>query len=470
MKNEDKINPKDRTREVEALYRRFSKTGRVRMRVRRMMWTLLWTLVVQPLSGVKRALDLLISLCLLLGFSPVLLPAYFISGHSLKRIPRLGRYCRPFDEYAFRGEDGLGGKIIRICRLTRWPVLLNIVCGDMSFVGPRAVSPEELSPQERAVWRRYNVRPGLISLWWVRQRANIAYGAELDTDLEYVEKHGLWADLGLSLRAIPAMLYGGGVATAQDQITLLQIPLHNLTMAESIEDIFSRLNRETPSQVCFVNADCANIAYKNAQYLRVLQGADLCLADGIGLKLGAKILGQDIKQNVNGTDLFPRLCEALSDTGKGLFLLGAKPGVAEAVAQWVRENAPGTALSGWRHGYFASEEETAVLEEIRGSGASLLLVAFGAPRQDLWISEHLNETGVKLAMGVGGLFDFYSGRLPRAPLWMREMGMEWLYRLIQEPGRLWKRYLIGNSVFLFRVIWERLFGDPGDARYRNKEA
>jgi N-acetylglucosaminyldiphosphoundecaprenol N-acetyl-beta-D-mannosaminyltransferase len=220
MKNEDKINPKDRTREVEALYRRFSKTGRVRMRVRRMMWTLLWTLVVQPLSGVKRALDLLISLCLLLGFSPVLVPAYFLSGHNLKRIPRLGRYCRPFDEYAFHGEDDWSGKAIRACRLTRWPVLLNVLRGDMSFVGPRAVSPGDLSPRERAVWRRYNVRPGLISLWWVRQRANIAYGAELDTDLEYVEKHGLWADLGLSLRAIPAMLYGGGVATAQDQVKI----------------------------------------------------------------------------------------------------------------------------------------------------------------------------------------------------------------------------------------------------------
>ncbi|MDD3471568.1 MAG: WecB/TagA/CpsF family glycosyltransferase, partial [Syntrophaceae bacterium] len=95
--------------------------------------------------------------------------------------------------------------------------------------------------------------------------------------------------------------------------------------------------------------------------------------------------------------------------------------------------------------------------KIKDSGAHLLLVAFGAPRQDLWINEHLDETNAKVAIGVGGLFDFYSGRIPRAPVWMREIGMEWLYRLLQEPGRLWKRYLIGNGIFLSRVIWEKFF-------------
>jgi len=469
MMNEENRISKDRAQEVEALYRRFSRTGRAWMRARRMMRILIWNLVVQPLSGAKRALDLLASLCLLAICWPVLLPAYFLS-RGLKQIPRLGRYGRPFDEYAFNGDAGWGGRILQTCHLRRWPVLLNVLCGDMSFVGPRAVSPGDLTPTERAIWRRYNVRPGLISLWWVRQRANIAYGSELDTDLEYVESHGLWADVGLSLRAIPAMLYGGGVATAQDRITLLGIPLHNMTMSDAIEDILSRLERNTPSQICFVNADCVNIAFKNDGYRRVLQDADLCLADGIGLKLGAKILGQDIKQNVNGTDLFPRLCESLSDTGKGIFLLGARPGVAEAVAQRIQKSAPGTTVSGFRHGYFAPEEEPAMLEEIRKSGASLLLAAFGAPRQDLWIGKHLQETGVRVAMGVGGLFDFYSGRLPRAPVWMREIGMEWLFRLIQEPGRLWKRYLIGNSVFLFRVIRDRLFGDAGGTQDRDEEA
>ncbi len=94
--------------------------------------------------------------------------------------------------------------------------------------------------------------------------------------------------------------------------------------------------------------------------------------------------------------------------------------------------------------------------QVRDSGADLLLVALGAPRQDLWIKKNIASTGARVAMGVGGLFDFYSGRIPRAPLWMREIGMEWFYRFTQEPGRLWKRYFVGNAVFLYRVIKERI--------------
>src|SRR5581483_2598296 len=139
-------------------------------------------------------------------------------------------------------------------------------------------------------------------------------------------------------------------------------------------------------------------------------------------------------------DMFPRLCETLSGTGLGIYLLGARPGVAAAVADWVKAHHPQTEVKGFRDGYFKPEEEPEVIRQIAASGASVLLVAFGAPRQDLWIRRHLRQTGVKVAMGVGGLFDFYSGRIPRAPVWMREIGAEWLYRFIQEPRRMWRRY------------------------------
>jgi N-acetylglucosaminyldiphosphoundecaprenol N-acetyl-beta-D-mannosaminyltransferase len=95
------------------------------------------------------------------------------------------------------------------------------------------------------------------------------------------------------------------------------------------------------------------------------------------------------------------------------------------------------------------------LEAVRESGAEILMVAFGVPKQDKWIATHLNELGAKVCVGVGGLFDFYSGRIPRAPVWMRELGMEWLYRFVQEPRRMWRRYFLGNEVFLFRVIREK---------------
>ena len=250
---------------------------------------------------------------------------------------------------------------------------------------------------------------------------------------------------------------------APGRIRLFGIPIDNLAMSGAVRAMLDRLDDDGPHQVCFVNADCANIACRNRPYLDVLRGASLVLADGMGMKLAGWALGNKIRENVNGTDLFPRLCAALSGSGKRIFLLGAKPGVAEAVCDWIGRDYPDLVVAGCRHGYFSPEEEPAVIRHIAASRADLLLVAFGAPRQDLWIHRQLPELRVKVAVGVGGLFDFYSGQIPRAPLWIRTLGMEWLYRLSREPGRLWKRYLLGNAVFLGRLAAERLrrVGRPG---------
>jgi N-acetylglucosaminyldiphosphoundecaprenol N-acetyl-beta-D-mannosaminyltransferase len=112
---------------------------------------------------------------------------------------------------------------------------------------------------------------------------------------------------------------------------------------------------------------------------------------------------------------------------------------------------PGLRIAGARDGYFKSHEEQSVVDDINSSGARILLVAFGAPRQELWLKRWRSELEPPVGMGVGGLFDFYSGRMPRAPVWMREMGLEWVFRLMQEPGRMWRRYVIGNPLFLYRV-------------------
>ena len=127
-----------------------------------------------------------------------------------------------------------------------------------------------------------------------------------------------------------------------------------------------------------------------------------------------------------------------------------------ASPSWLAKNFPGLELAGWQHGYFSAEEEAKVIEDIRRSGADLVLVALGAPRQELWIRRCLGKLGAKVVIGVGGLLDFYSGRIPRAPRWIRKLGMEWCYRLYQEPRRLWRRYLVGNVVFLVRLAMIRL--------------
>jgi N-acetylglucosaminyldiphosphoundecaprenol N-acetyl-beta-D-mannosaminyltransferase len=176
------------------------------------------------------------------------------------------------------------------------------------------------------------------------------------------------------------------------------------------------------------------------------------LADGIGMKIAGRVLGSEIRENLCGTDVFPRLCAALAQRNKSIYLLGARPGVAEATCNWIARSCPAARIAGWHDGYYDPVSEPAIIAAIAKSRPDVLLVAFGAPKQELWISQHLAATGAKVALGVGGLFDYYSGRIPRAPLWVREVGMEWVWRLSQEPSRLWKRYLAGNLVFLARTF------------------
>ena len=403
---------------------------------------------------VKRVLDITLSLALLLMFSPVVL-VLLLEGR-LRRTTKLGYLCEPYTEFSFALSSMWPGRVLRTMGVHHLPTLLNVLKGDMSIVGPRSASPDELTPRERAVRKRAEVRPGLLCLWWLRSRSNINFQSELDTDSEYVENNSLKGDLGILLRGLPTLLYGDQAAETDSDLTLLNIPINNITMGDVLEVLHERIDRNAPTRVCFVNADCANLAFRNDTYLDTLQTADLVLADGIGMKIAGKLLRQEIRQNVNGTDLFPRLCESLQGTGRGIYLLGARPGVAEGVQRWVEANYPGVVVSGCHTGYFSQEEEAGVIRGIADSGAAILLVAFGAPRQDQWIHEHLEACGVPVAMGVGGLFDFYSGQTPRAPLWVREMGFEWFYRFLQEPGRLWKRYLVGNVVFLARVFRSRL--------------
>jgi N-acetylglucosaminyldiphosphoundecaprenol N-acetyl-beta-D-mannosaminyltransferase len=251
----------------------------------------------------------------------------------------------------------------------------------------------------------------------------------------------------------PAVTRG---AAPLPRIKLFDIEIDNVTLEQAVWVIRQRLDGDTPTQVSFVNADCVNIACRNPEYLQALQQSDLVFADGIGVRVAGQVLGQPVRDNVNGTDLLPLLAAALQGSGKRVYLLGGRPGVADGVARWLAKNYPGVKLVGWRHGYFSAEDEAQVIEDIRRCGADLVLVALGAPRQELWIRRTRSKLGAKVVMGVGGLLDFFSGRIPRAPRWIRKLGLEWCYRLYQEPQRLWRRYLVGNVLFLLRLAQIRL--------------
>ncbi len=236
---------------------------------------------------------------------------------------------------------------------------------------------------------------------------------------------------------------------------LMDIPIANITMDEALQRIFDAAASYTPqshsSHMHFVNAHCINTAAVNGDYRRVLIRADAVFPDGTGIRKAGTMLGVPVKDNVNGTDMFPLLCRRCAQTGKSIYLLGAKPGAAERAGRWAVEHAGKAIIAGCRDGYFSPEEQGQVIEEINSSRPDILLTAMGVPRQELWLDEHREKLQVPVCMGVGGLFDFYSGTIPRAPLWMRRMGIEWVWRLMMEPGRMWRRYIIGNAVFLMHI-------------------
>jgi N-acetylglucosaminyldiphosphoundecaprenol N-acetyl-beta-D-mannosaminyltransferase len=234
-------------------------------------------------------------------------------------------------------------------------------------------------------------------------------------------------------------------------------------MDEVLDLLAIALHRGQQTRVAFVNPECVNRAQRDPIYRAVLARFDWVLTDGIGMVLAGRLLGQRVRQNVNGTDLFPRLCELLGRSGHSLYLLGGRPGVAEGVVDWIGRHHPRVRVAGVHHGYFSAAEAPAVIRGIRASGAAVLLVGLGVPRQERWIAAHSRACGAVVTMGVGGLFDFYSGRIPRAPQWLREVGGEWAYRLVQEPGRLWRRYLLGNAQFLLRVARLRVAPSKGPA-------
>ncbi|NIA16035.1 MAG: WecB/TagA/CpsF family glycosyltransferase [Nitrospiraceae bacterium] len=408
---------------------------------------------------VKRVIDIAFSVGFLIISSPLFIIValqVLMSKRTaiFQSTPKIGRDCRTFNEFAFTTKR----RFVR-----RLPILLNILRGDLSFIGPRAVSPSEMwacldrEPLARA---KSTIRPGLICDWWIRRRASLDYVREVILDSGYAEACSLRKDLSIVLRALPGLitllLWGDDPPGYASSIRILSVRIDNITMRSAIDRVVEMLDGPGASQVCFINPQNINESVRVPDYKEVLEDADLVLADGFGTNLAGKILCRPIRQNLCGTDLFPRLCAALSGTGRSIYLLGGAPGVADLAAEWVKRHYPGVIVKGWGHGYFSPEEESDVVRKIAQSGADLLVVAMGVPKQELWIHGNLDELNVNVAMGFGGLFDYLAGRVPRAPKWVREVGMEWVYRLIQEPRRLWRRYLIGNGVFLARVFHERL--------------
>lgn len=211
-----------------------------------------------------------------------------------------------------------------------------------------------------------------------------------------------------------------------------------------------------------MNANYYNVAQQDQEYIHCLDSADLVLNDGIGLDLGAKIFGFRFEENMNGTDFTPELLKMANEYQLKVYLLGASPGVAERAAEKIKQKIPGLQIVGAHDGYFKDSDE--MIRKINELNTDVLLIGMGAPLQEKWVSKYANQLDAKIIIAAGAYLDFAAEHVKRAPKWMRAIRMEWGFRLIGEPRRLWKRYLIGNVLFFIHIFKNRM-----SSQYRKKE-
>jgi exopolysaccharide biosynthesis WecB/TagA/CpsF family protein len=208
--------------------------------------------------------------------------------------------------------------------------------------------------------------------------------------------------------------------------------------------------------VAHVNVANLHILRAQPGLARDLAGSSVMLCDGIGLKLGAALHGEGWVDDLNGTDLFPIVMQRLARANARVYLLGATAAVVEAAACTTRSRYPGLAVVGAEHGYFDTSDEPAVVNRVNAANPDVLLVGRGFGRQEAFAIRHRDDLRVPLIWTVGGLFDIVSGRAPRAPDWMRQCRLEWLFRFAREPRRMWRRNVIVAPWFLGWVVWRRL--------------
>lgn len=245
----------------------------------------------------------------------------------------------------------------------------------------------------------------------------------------------------------------------------LGLPIDALTMEETIARIESMVDEGGVHQHVVLNAAKVVAAQTNAELGSAIRECDLVNADGMAIVWAARSLGVPIPERVTGVDLFERLLASAAQRGWRPYFLGAAPSVVDEVARRARARYPSLQVAGHRHGYWTPEEEDSVVDAVVRADPDLLFVALPSPKKERFLNVHKHRMSVPFVMGVGGSFDVMAGVTHRAPKWMQTAGLEWLYRLLQEPRRMLIRYAVGNTRFLWLVTRTKLTnvlnGRPG---------
>ncbi|HXG01134.1 MAG TPA: WecB/TagA/CpsF family glycosyltransferase [Bacteroidota bacterium] len=328
--------------------------------------------------------------------------------------------------------------------------LRDVIAGRAPLVGARVVTD---APR------------GWVSPVEARVYLGIPYG-----DLAAEETHQL---ARLSWRSRLGIVLRAGIARAltprrglryERRPFIVSSHVDNITIDEALAALMEAPGGHRARLIFIVHPHALNLARFRKDFAELLTRGDLVLPDGVGIRIAASLLGVSMRHNINGTDLLPLICVRAAAERVPLVLIGGADGVARQCADNLQNHTPGLKIAFVHHGYLDPQKSREVAAHVMALGRCLVLVGMGSPLQERWAWEYLRDAKDATVVTVGGLFDFFSGRIPRAPVAWREMGIEWLWRLRMEPRRLAKRYLIGNPLFLLLTLHQRLRGTTGPTR------
>ncbi|MBA3376420.1 MAG: WecB/TagA/CpsF family glycosyltransferase [Actinobacteria bacterium] len=235
----------------------------------------------------------------------------------------------------------------------------------------------------------------------------------------------------------------------QPRANILGIELDRLDMRETIARCEEIIAGRSPSQHLAVSATNIVALHNDPKLREVARSCALVSADGLGVVWASRLLGNPLPERVNAMDLMERLFEVAEEKGYRIFILGATDEVLEVAAARLRKRHPRLVIAGYRNGYYGAAEDDSVIDEIRAAKPDILFAAMPSPKKEYWLAQHRERLGVPLLIGVGGAIDVVAGHARRAPLWVQRSGFEWFYRMVQEPRRLARRFLVGNAKFLY---------------------
>ena len=238
----------------------------------------------------------------------------------------------------------------------------------------------------------------------------------------------------------------------EGRISFLNTYVDAVTMEETIDIIEKYIKKRACVQHVVINASKINLMQKDKELTEIINDCPLINADGQSIVWGSKILGNEIPERVAGIDVFTELVKLSAEKGYRPFFFGATEEVVKSVVQKFQKEYPKLEIAGYRNGYFNDGDSKKIATEIKESRADILFVAFSSPKKEYWINEYLDYMKIPFVMGVGGSFDVIAGKTKRAPVWMQKCGLEWFFRFIQEPIRMWNRYIVGNFKYIMLIL------------------